>query len=357
MKEKFLVISVMLFLFVLACSQKEESSAGIIKDVIEIKNRVKAFPKLSDYKAFVGDLHDMQPAKGVFLYDLNAELFSDYAYKKRFISLPDGKSMTYHGEKAFDFPDGARIFKFFYYPVDMRKDDGAYRIIETRVLEKIEGNWQAYSYIWDSLQNDASLIVAGEHTTVSWMDKNGNSQKINYSIPNMIQCKSCHEYDGEIVPIGPAARHVNKTSPIHPDYAQIEDWKQKGYITDVPIQKDVPYIYSYKDQSISLDDRARSYLDINCAHCHNKQGPARNSGLDLRFDNTDQKSLGVFKKPIAAGNGSGGLFFDIVPGDHKSSILHYRMASTSPGVAMPEVGRKMIHTEGVELIAEWIKAM
>ena len=54
-----------------------------------------------------------------------------------------------------------------------------------------------------------------------------------------------------------------------------------------------------------LDDRARAYLDINCSHCHNPNGPADTSGLNLEPDAL-AAALGVCKPPIAAGGGTGG---------------------------------------------------
>jgi hypothetical protein len=122
-------------------------------------------------------------------------------------------------------------------------------------------------------------------------------------------------------------------------------------------ENSIPKNANYLDNSKSLNERARSYLDINCSHCHNSHGPARNSALNLRFDENDKHKLGVYKKPIAAGNGSGGLFYDIVPGKADQSILLYRMNSNKPGVAMPELSRSLIHEEGVTLIKEWINQM
>ncbi len=58
-----------------------------------------------------------------------------------------------------------------------------------------------------------------------------------------------------------------------------------------------------------------------------------------------------------AGSGSGGLNYDIVPGNAAESILVFRMASNDLEVRMPEIGRSIVHPEGVELIAEWINAM
>ena len=110
-------------------------------------------------------------------------------------------------------------------------------------------------------------------------------------------------------------------------------------------------------RSGTLDARARAWLEINCAHCHNPDGPARNSGLDLLASQRNPTSFGIFKTPVAAGLGSGGLSYDIVPGQPDQSILAYRIASTHPGVMMPELGKRLVHEEGVALIRQWIAAM
>ena len=67
--------------------------------------------------------------------------------------------------------------------------------------------------------------------------------------------------------------------------------------------------------------------------------------------------LGIYKPPIAAGQGSGNLKYTIVPKEPNQSILIYRMESTHPGIMMPELGRKLVHKEGVELVKQWIKEM
>ena len=67
--------------------------------------------------------------------------------------------------------------------------------------------------------------------------------------------------------------------------------------------------------------------------------------------------LGVYKFPVAAGRGSGDRLFGIVPGRPDESILMYRLLSLDPGVMMPELGRRLVHDEAVELMREWIAAM
>ncbi|MEL6695027.1 MAG: hypothetical protein AAFP89_02250 [Bacteroidota bacterium] len=60
---------------------------------------------------------------------------------------------------------------------------------------------------------------------------------------------------------------------------------------------------------------------------------------------------------MAAGRGSGGLKYDIHPGRPGASILVYRIESTDPGVRMPEVGRSLVHKEGLATIKQWIAEM
>ena len=99
---------------------------------------------------------------------------------------------------------------------------------------------------------------------------------------------------------------------------------------------------------------ARAYLDVNCAHCHRPNATASNSGLDLRWEQSDRAALGVMKSPVAAGRGSGDLLHDVVPGDPDHSILAFRMASSEPGVAMPELGKQSVDKDGVAVVRRWI---
>ena len=111
----------------------------------------------------------------------------------------------------------------------------------------------------------------------------------------------------------------------------------------------------WSDKSSSLDAKARSYLDINCAHCHIEGGSANTSGLYLDYTENRKIYLGIFKKPVATGRASNNLSYSIVPGEPKKSILLFRMESLDPGIMMPESGRALQHKEAIELINEWIK--
>ena len=304
---------------------------------------------LSDYGFFKGTLKEQIPSDGVVLYTLNSPLFSDYASKLRFVKLPAGQSVSYNPDSVLQFPVGTAIVKTFYYPIDERNPKKGRRLMETRVLLHEAKGWVALPYIWNKEQTDAVLEVAGGSDQVSWIDGAGKKQSFEYQVPNMNQCKGCHERSGEMTPIGPSVRQLN-------DGHQLQNWSTTGLLKGLP-KDHIPALVNYSDASASLDDRVKAYLDINCAHCHNPTGPARSSGLYLTWDSKDRTAYGFFKAPVAAGRGSGNLSYDIVPGKPEQSILHYRMASRDPGVMMPELGRQLTHHEGVELVRSWIASL
>ena len=49
--------------------------------------------------------------------------------------------------------------------------------------------------------------------------------------------------------------------------------------------------------------------------------------------------------------------FDIAPGHPERSILTFRMKTTEPGLAMPELGRATVHEEAVAMLEDWIRQM
>lgn len=315
--------------------------------------------KLSQYGLFVGELHDQTPAGQVMFYELNAPLFSDYAYKLRFVRLPEGQHVEYNSDSVFQFPVGTVIAKTFFYYHDERDTAKGRKLLETRILLNEQGGWKSLPYIWNEEQTEAYLEVAGATALVNYLDKNGTRRSLEYLIPNMNQCKSCHERNGLLSPIGPSARQLNRDIFLAgKKLNQLEHWSASAALHALPVNKrEIPFQVNYEDASAPLRDRARAYLDINCAHCHNKSGSAQTSGLFLDWKTEETAEYGIYKTPIAAGRGSGNLKYDITPGKPAESILWYRMTSSDPGIMMPELGRRLKHEEGIRLISEWIKTL
>lgn len=300
-------------------------------------------------------------------YELATPLFSDYALKLRTVTLPAGESAVYRDYEPFTFPVGTIITKTFYYPVAgdaLLKSDSVpvisadhpmpltdYRLIETRLLVHQENGWQALPYVWNEDQTEATLQIAGD---IQRLQLEGTD--FAYIVPNRNECASCHVLDqnkGYLSPIGPAARNLNIMTNIRGagPASQLDQWVQAGLLDSLPGDINP----GTRADAIDVDQLARAYLDINCGHCHQPGGSGDTSGLFLHAAETSAMRLGVCKPPVAAGRGAGGHRFSIVPGEPERSILSYRIESTEIGVLMPELGRSLVHEEGLALINQWIQ--
>ena len=314
--------------------------------------------RLSQYGLFVGNGASQQPAEGVIPYGLNSALFTDYAVKYRFVKLPPGMHATYNDRDAFEFPVGTVIAKTFAYPRDARDPAQGRRLIETRILIRKAEGWVGLPYVWNADQTEATLELAGGTQDVQWVHSDGQTRTNNYIIPNANQCKGCHISGETVTPIGPKARHLNR------DFAyssgvenQLEHWTRLGALSGAPAAAQAPRLAAWDDpKSGTLEDRARAWLEINCAHCHNPTGPAQ-LGAGSAGVAANPTAYGIYKSPVAAGRGSGGREFDIVPGQPDKSILAFRIDSTDAGIMMPELGKRLVHMEGLALVREWIAAM
>jgi uncharacterized repeat protein (TIGR03806 family) len=294
---------------------------------LSVKKQYAPLYKLSEYGLFSGTMSDQQPAQDVLPYKLNTPLFSDFAEKLRFVKIPKDSGVSYNDSAVFDFPKGTILIKTFYFPVDFRNPAKGRQLIETRLLIHEEKEWKAYPYIWNEEQTEAFLDVAGDTRQVKYTDEQGKMRQQAYYIPNMNQCKGCHNRSETMFPIGPSAKQLSGTF----DYGQVKEtqlthWAQLGKLTGLPGKPDLPPAIVWNDPSTgTVNDRARLWLDINCAHCHRPNGPASTSGLFLGSAEKDPLHFGVRKTPVAAGRGSGDLQFDILPGQPDKSILVYRM--------------------------------
>ncbi len=336
-------------------------------------------PQLSDWRLMAAQDGVLELNPRAIPYDLATPLFSDYALKLRTVTLPEGAPAAYRDDDVFDFPVGTILSKTFYYPqasapwtgdvsygVSPTVEGGVMplngvRLIETRLLVRREAGWVAIPYVWNEGQTDAVLHRTGAIRNLTLHRPDGAAEDFAYSIPNQNQCAGCHATNNTtraLAPIGPKARHLNKPSTFADGVNQLDYWMLSGLLAGGPAAEEAaPRNADWTDAASTLDQRARAYLDVNCAHCHSDVGPADTSGLDLRPDVPFGPKFGACKTPVAAGGGSGGRPFDIVPGAPDASIFVYRMETTRPGDMMPELGRSLTHREGVDLIAGWIAAM
>ncbi len=313
---------------------------------------------LSEWRLFRGAGATLEPNARVLPYEINAPLFSDYALKHRTVWMPEGQAAAYRAEGAFELPVGTILTKTFSYAAAAGQ---ARQVLETRLLVRTAEGWVALPYVWNDEQTEARLERIGSSRNLRWTHPSGEALDIHYMIPNTNQCLGCHERDKRMTPLGIRAAQLDRDFA-YPDGRenQLARWVRAGYLKGVPegLAPAAKLAAWEEPGSGSIEDRARAYLDANCAHCHGAGRPAASSGLYLDVTEKDMRRLGVCKPPVAAGRGSGkDLLFGIVPGQPELSILHHRMRSTEPGVMMPELGRALLHREGVALIAEWIRSL
>ncbi len=326
------------------------------------ESRAPTAPETLDALALFTDAVAQTPADNVVPYDVNAVLFADESYKLRFLSLPEGERATYDADELWDFPNGTRFIKTFYFPEDERAPDGARRLLETRIIERKDGEWSGRTYVWDDGQTEAVRVKAGRRLSVTWIDRTGTERALDYRVPNDNECATCHSLNHDFEPLGPRTRQLNRdydygTTSMPDVRNQIDHLQTLGLLTgDIPAA-DERFTLSDPYGDADLDARARAYLDANCSHCHRPGGEAGSTGLDLRISNDNPYAFGVCKGPVAAGPGSGQREHDIVPGAPDESILVYRMESTDPSIKMPELPTVTSDADGVALIRAWIEAM
>jgi uncharacterized repeat protein (TIGR03806 family) len=313
---------------------------------------------LSSYRLFT-DVATQTADPALFAYDLNTPLFSDYATKRRWMYIPAGTSATWEDADSLDLPVGSVLVKTFSFPHDLRDLSQGEVLVETRLLIHQASGWEAAAYTYDGT-DDAKLSIAGEEVPVSWTDATGAPMQDNYLVPNKNQCLICHgEHDATIAPLGPKARHLNKDyAGASGTYNQLAELIAEGKLTGAPADMTTwPKTAPWNDATdYTLDQRARGYLDVNCSHCHNQQGFARTSGLDLSITSTGSM-LGICKHPTATGPAAGTFTYDIVPGMPDQSIVTFRLGSTAPDIKMPPIARNLVHVEGLQLIHDWIGSL
>ncbi|MEZ5559102.1 MAG: SO2930 family diheme c-type cytochrome [Pseudomonadales bacterium] len=308
--------------------------------------------------------------EGVVAYDINTPLFTDYALKLRTVYLPPGQHAVYDENDSFEFPVGTIISKTFFYPVEggvlqpVSSWDGdpasidldRYEIIETRLLVRQAHGWDALPYVWHG--DDAYLSITGalEPRQIALPE---GVRSFPYVVPTRNECAGCHATNhssGSLMPIGPKARHLNRPYAGRGEN-QLTAWSRRGLLEGAPPAQSAPREALWNDPQQPLEARARAYLDSNCGHCHNPHGAADTSGLWLDAQTVAFRPRGFCKPPIAAGRGTGGRSYSVVPGRPDASILLFRMQTDDPGSRMPEAGRSLVHREGVQLIRDWIQSL
>ena len=308
---------------------------------------------LSAYNFFQGELKELNPTFGVVPYDLITPLFSDYAKKKRFIWMPNGVKANYIDDYSpIQFPEGTILIKNFYY--NNVQPGNTTRLLETRIMYKKAEAWDFANYIWNDEQTEAFFSNQGSIVNLSWMEDSG-LKTTDYRIPSRAECFTCHNQLDDPSPIGLKPQNLNKNYDYVDGIAnQLQNMVAFGYLnTNVPNTIDT--VVAWDDESQPLEDRVRSYLDINCAHCHSDFGHCNYRPMRFGYDLTSNiENIGVCVEPDTQFIPNS---YIVKPNDTDLSILFYRISTTDETFRMPLLGRTINHEEGIRLIDEWINTL
>ena len=296
------------------------------------------FPEFLHELELFSDQSALIPVQEALVFDVTSPLFSDHAIKDRFAVIPEGGVLGVGEDGRVVFPDGTMLVKSFEY-----SQAGTPLHIETRVLRRHSGEWYGVSY--QHKDGTAKRKLGGGWVRLKEVDQQG-APKL-YRIPSQPQCAACHIRGDTMIPIGPHLDTLAHTSQLYKRLA--DDVADKSSLQH-------PQIPDWNDDSLPGHLQARAYLHANCAHCHQPQRNASNTGLYLDYWQLDALALGINKKPVSAGPGTGGRSFVVVPKKPDQSILPFRMISGKAGIKMPDLGQQVRHQKGIDLVVEWIAA-
>tara|TARA_B100000508_G_scaffold141096_1_gene146836 strand:+ start:59762 stop:60856 length:1095 start_codon:yes stop_codon:yes gene_type:complete len=312
------------------------------------------FQKLSDYQFFTGVLSEQTPNEGVYPYKTASKLFTDYAKKKRFVYIPDGEQMNYVADdELLDMPVGTALIKTFYYDQMLPQNES--KILETRVMLKTQSGWEFAEYVWNEDQDEAVLEMDGMDIPISW-DQEGTNMNTDYRIPSETECMICHKFQDDPIPIGLKPQNIDHDldfggGPVN----QLQHFISEGILSD-NVPGNINAVVDYSDVNQPLEERVRSYLDINCAHCHREGSHCSYRPLRLSYSETDIPSnMGVCVEPDEFLNSA--LTYIITPSNTERSVMHYRLSSTDQNEMMPLLGRSVVHNEGLQLIEDYINSL
>jgi uncharacterized repeat protein (TIGR03806 family) len=312
-------------------------------------------PALLSQTGAFQDLRALVPAAGLIPYDLIVAFWSDGAVKTRWVAIPNEK-VKFSPDGDWKFPKGTVFVKTFELGVDAR-NPGDKRRLETRLLVLDEaGGVYGVDYKWRPDFSDADLLATGVTENISVKTSSGGVRTQAWSYPSRQDCLTCHNARAGGV-LGVKTRQMNHgfTYPSGVTDNELRAWNHLGLFSPAIKDEDLPGFVTLAkstDTTRSLDDRARSYLDSNCSHCHQPGGTVAN--FDARYE-TPLEQQALINGPVLIDQGVDKPRI-IAPHDIWRSIAFMRVDTTGD-IRMPPLARNTIDEAGVELLRQWITNM
>jgi uncharacterized repeat protein (TIGR03806 family) len=315
-----------------------------------------ALPLLLSQTGAFADTAHLVPTAGLIPYDLIVPFWSDGATKSRYLAIPKGTQIGFTPAGEWSFPAGTVFVKTFELATD-EAHPASTRRLETRLLVRDDkGGVYGVTYKWRPDNSDADLLPSSLTENIPIRTKDGGTREQTWYYPSRENCLTCHNARTGGV-LGPKARQLNRTMT-YPSGVSANELKTLNHLhllNPAPSAADLaalPTLAGMNDASRSIEDRARSYLDANCAHCHRPGGTV--AYFDARYT-TPLDRQGLIDGPVLINEGIDRPHV-ISPHDIWRSIAFMRV-DTNGDVRMPPLARETIDAHGVQLLQDWINSM
>ncbi len=328
-------------------------NSGVIRR-LDATSADDTFPATLAETGLFADPAALTPNPGLVAYDVNLPFWSDHARKLRWFGIPDpAPTFGYDREGNWSLPEGTVWVKHF--DLDLERGNPATaRRVETRVLVRTATGTYGVSYKWDPSGTVATLAdEAGENLDFT-IEDGGNNVTQTWRIPSRADCLTCHSPQAGHA-LSFRTRQLNRDGQIAGLTGNfLELLHTTGYLGSPPDDPDtLPRHVAPEESGYSLEARARSWLAVNCAYCHNDQGT-------VPADWDASAHLALFDTGLVNGI-PGGTILDpadrlVVPGAEEHSIIVHRAAARNGYTRMPNLASNEIDETGVQLLIDWIES-
>jgi len=331
-----------------------------------------SFPRKLSETGLLTSAAQLTPAPGVLPYDISAEPWMDHAAAQRLVALPDISTVRIY-DRAIPVPGTAYFKSRVFFPKDAvlaktisieleRGKPSSKRRLETQILYFDGDDWFGYTYRWNDTQTDAELVPAGgAETELDVLDPEapGGHRQQTWRFPSRGQCLVCHNgWSGP--PLGFTAEQLNRQGQLEKlqklnvvAQAALAGKNKTQDSADGKVRTFFPMADPY-DPAQDLTQRARSYLSVNCAHCH-QNGAGGTATIDLRAEIGLSETTAVDVSPVQGTFNIADARL-LAPGDPFRSVIYYRISKTGPG-RMPHIGSEIVDSRGVDVIHDWIRSL
>lgn len=312
-------------------------------------------PRLLSQTGAFADTRSLAPNAALIPYDLIVPFWSDGAAKTRWISVPDGQKIKFAPTGEWVFPRGTVFVKTFMLATN-ELNPNSQRRLETRLLVcDVNGGAYGVTYKWRADNSDADLLDTNLTEAVAIQTATG-VRKQQWYYPSRTDCLTCHTANAGLV-LGVKTRQLNRefTYTSGATDNELRAWNHLG-LFDTNLAgadlKKFPALANAADATRSLADRARSYLDVNCANCHRPGGTV--AFFDARYDTPLAQQNLIDGRVLIDQRIDGARV--IAPNDIWRSILFMR-TNTTEAFKMPMLARNTIDRQGMALVRQWIESL